>query len=141
VDEGVLGGRGKEIFLFVFAVLGLMGGDVSKDVKTDDWGGRDRGASDDIGGAVWDVEEGVLFRVVKDGPSELWGWGTWGDGLEDVGGDVKRAWVVPSVVRALEDLKDGSSGVRNVLLVDVIKGRPEGDGDVGEGGRGDNGGL
>jgi len=63
------------------------------------------------------------------------------DGLEDAGGNVKRAWVIPSVVRALEDLKDGGGGVRNVLLVDVIKGRPGGDGDVGESGGGDDGGL
>ena len=141
MDEGVLSGRGKEIFLFIFAVLGLVGGDVSEDVKTDDWGRRDRGTSDDIGGAVWDVEEGVLFRVVKDGPSELWGWGTGGNGLEDMGGDVKRAWVVPSVVRALEDLKDGGGGIRNVLLVDIVKGGPGSDRDVGEGRRGDDSGL
>jgi len=140
-DEGVLGGGGEEILLLVFTVLGLVGGDVSEDVKADDWGGRDRGTSDDIGGAVRDVEEGVLFRVVKDGPSELWGWGTGGDGLEDTGSDVKRAWVIPSVVRALEDLKDGGGGVCNVLLIYVIKGGPGGDGDVGEGGGGDDGGL
>jgi len=127
--------------LLVFTVLGLVGGDVSEDFKTDDWGGRDRSTSDDIGGAVRDVKEGVLFRVVKDGPSELWGWGMGGDGLEDAGSDVKRTWVIPSVVRALEDLEDGSGGVRNVLLIYVIKGGPGGDGDVGEGGRGDNGGL
>ena len=42
------------------------------------------------------------------------------------------------IVRALKDLKDGGSGVRNVLLVDVIKGRPGGDGDVGEGRGGDD---
>jgi len=28
VDEGVLGGHGKEVLLFVFTVLGLVGGDV-----------------------------------------------------------------------------------------------------------------
>ena len=58
-------------------VLGLMGGDVSKDVKTDDWGRGDGGTGDDVCGAVWDVEEGVIFRVVKDGPGKLRGWGTW----------------------------------------------------------------
>jgi len=63
------------------------------------------------------------------------------DGLEDAGGDIKRTWVVPSVVRTLKDLKDGSGGVRNVLLVDVIKGRPGGDRDVGEGRGGDDSGF
>jgi len=77
-DERVLGGGRKEILLFVFTILGLVGGNVSKDVETDDWGGRDGCASDDIGGAVGDVEEGVIFRVVKDRPGELGGWGTWG---------------------------------------------------------------
>jgi len=38
--------------LFIFSVLRFVGGDVSEDIKADDWGGRDRGASDDIGGAV-----------------------------------------------------------------------------------------
>jgi len=140
-DEGVLGGGGKEVLLFVFLVLELMGGDVSKGIKAVDRSRGDRGTGDDVGGAVRDVEEGVIFWVVKDGPSELRGWGTGDDRLEDAGGDIKRAWVVPSVVRALEDLKDGGGGVHNVLLVDVIKGRPGGDGDVGEGRRGDDSGL
>ena len=41
----------------------------------------------------------------------------------------------------LKDFKDSSGGVSNVLLIYVIKDRPGGDGDVGEGGRGDDGGL
>ena len=76
-NEGVLGGGGKEILLFVFTILGFVGGDVSKDVETDDWGGRDGGAGNDISGAVRDVEEGIIFRVVKDRPSKFGGWGTW----------------------------------------------------------------
>jgi len=136
-----LGGGGKEILLFVFLVLELVGGDMSKGIKAVDRSRGDRGTGDDISRAVRDVEEGVIFWVVKDGPSELGGWGMGDDGLEDTGGDVKRAWVVPSVVRALEDLKDGGSGVHNVLLVDVIKGGPGGDGDMREGGGGDDGGL
>jgi len=140
-DEGVLGGGRKEVLLLVFTVLGLVGGDVSKDIKTDDWGGGDGGTGDNVHGAVRDVEKGVIFWVVKNGPSELRGWGTGDDGLENAGGNVKRAWVIPSVVRALEDLKDGGGGIRNVLLVDVIKGRPGGAGDVGEGRGGDDGGL
>jgi len=140
-DKGVLGGGRKEVLLLVFTVLGLVGGNVSKDVETDNWGGGDGGTSDDVCGAVGDVEEGVIFWVVKDRPSEFRGWGTGDDGLENTGSDVKRTWVVPSVVRALEDLEDGGGGVRNVLLVDVIKGGPGGDGDVGKGGGGDDGGL
>jgi len=136
-----LGGGGKEILLFVFLILGLVGSDVSKDVEADDWSRRDRGAGDDISGAVGDVGEGVILWVFEDRPSELRGWGTGNDGLEDTGGDVKRTWVIPSVVRALKDLKDGSGGVRNVLLVDVVKGGPGSDGDVGEGGGGDDSGL
>jgi len=44
------------------------------------------------------------------------------------------------VVR-LEDFKDGSGSVGDILLVYVIKGRPRGDGDVGEGRGGDNSGF
>ena len=138
MDVGVLGGRGEKVFFFVFAIGGLVGGDVGEDVKTDDWGGGDRGTSDDVGGTVRDVEEGEVFNVVKSGPDRSGRWGILElgrlgvDGLKDAGGDVKRAWVIPSVVRALEDLKDGGSGVRNVLLVNVIKGGPGGDGDVGD---------
>jgi len=44
------------------------------------------------------------------------------------------------VVR-LEDFKDGSGGVGDVLLIYVIEGRPRSDGDVGKGGGGDDGGL
>jgi len=140
VDVGVLGRCREEVLFLIFPILGLVGGDVSKDVEAGDWGRRNRGTGDDICGAVRNIE-GVVFWVVEDRPSELRGWGTGDDGLEDAGGDVKRAWVIPGVVRALEDLKDGSGGVRNVLLVDIIKGGPGGDGDVGEGGGGDDGGL
>jgi len=141
VNIGVLGGCREEIFLLVFTVLGFMGGDVGEDVKTEDGGRRDGGTGDDIGRTVQNVEEGIVLWVVKDRPSEFGGWGTEDDGLEDAGGNVKGAWIIPSVVRALEDLKDGGSGVCNVLLVDVIKGGPGSDGDVGEGRGGDDGGL
>ena len=141
LDKRVLGGCRKEVFLFVFAVGGLVGGDVGKNVKTIVWGRGDRSTGDNVSRAVRDVEEGVVLRVVKDRPGELRGWGMWDKGLEDMGSDVKRTWIVPGVVRALEDLKDGGGGVRNVLLVDIIKGGPGGDGDVGEGRGGDDGGL
>ena len=131
----------EEIFLLVFSVLGLVGGDVGEDVKTKDGGRGDGSTGDNICMAVRDIEEGVVLWVVKDRPGELRGWEMGDDGLEDAGGVVKGAWVIPGVVRALEDLKDGGGGVRNVLLVDVIKGGPGGDGDVGEGGGGDDSGL
>jgi len=141
VDVGVLGKCREEIFLLVFTVLGFVGGDVGKDVKTEDGGGRDGGTGDDIGGTVRNVEEGVVLWVVKDRPSEFGGWRTGDDGLEDTGGDVEGAWIIPSVVRALEDLKDGGGGISNVLLIYVIEGGPGGNRDMGKGGGGDDGGL
>jgi len=141
LDKGILGGCRKEVFLFVFAVGRLVGRDVGKDVKTIVWGGGDGSTGDDVGGAVRDVEEGVVLWVVKDRPSEFRGWGTGNDGLEDAGSDVKRAWVIPSVVRTLKDLKDGGGGVCNILLIDIVKGRPGSDRDMGEGRGDDNGRL
>jgi len=41
----------------------------------------------------------------------------------------------------LKDFKDGSGSVGDVLLIYVIEGRPRSDGDVGEGGGGDDSGL
>ena len=60
-DKGVLGGGRKEILLFVFIVLGLVRGNVGKNVKTRDGGRRDGGTSDDVSGAVRDVEKGIFF--------------------------------------------------------------------------------
>jgi len=140
-NKGVLGGCGEEVLLLVFTVLRLVGGDVGKDVKTGNWGRGDGGTSDDICGAVGNVEGWVVLWVVKDRPGEFGGWGMGGDGLEDTGSNVERTWVVPGVVRTLEDLKNGSGGVCNVLLVNVIKGRPGGNRDVREDGGGDDGGL
>ena len=143
VDVGVLGGRGEEIFLLVFTVLGFVGSDVGEDVETEDGGGGDGGTGDDVSGTVGDV----VFNVVEGGPDKSGRWGVLElgrlgvDGLEDRGCDIEGAWVIPSVVRTLKDLEDSGGGVRNVLLVDVIKGGPGGDGDVGEGGGGDDGGL
>ena len=77
VDEGVLGGRRKEVFLLVFAIGKFVGRDVGKDVKTVDGSRGDGGTGNDIGGAIQDIEEGVIFRVVKDGPGKLRGWGMW----------------------------------------------------------------
>jgi len=138
-NKGVLGGCREEVLLLVLMVLRLVGGDVGEDVKTGNWGRGDGGAGDDIGGAVRDVEEGEVFNVVKNRPGKLRGLGD--DGLKDTGGDVKGTWVIPSVVRTLEDLENCSGGVCNVLLVNVIKGGPGGDGDVGKGRGGDDGGF
>jgi len=141
VDKGVLGGCREEVLLFVFTVLDFVEGDMGKGVKAVDGSGGDGGTGDNVSGAVRNVEEGVILQVVKDRPGELGGWGTWDNGLEDAGGDIKRAWVVPGVVRALEDLKDGGSSVSNVLLIYVVKGGPGSNGNVGEGRGGDDGGL
>jgi len=147
MDKGVLGGRGKKVFFLVFSVLRLVGGDVGKDVKTINWGGGDGGAGDDIIRAVRDVKKREVLDVVKGGPDRSGRWGILElgrlrvDGLEDAGGDIEGAWVIPSVVRTLKDLEDGGGGVHNVLLVNVIKGGPGGDGDVGKGRGGDNGGF
>ena len=138
-----MGGCWEEVFLLILMVLGLIGGDVGKDVKTNSWGRGDGGTSDDISGAVRDVEEGVIFWVVKDRPGELRGWGT-GDKRSGCWRSVHikiRTWEIPSVVVQLEDFKDGSSSVGDILLVYVIKGQPGSDRDVGEGRGGDDGGL
>jgi len=128
VDKGILGGHGKEVLFLVLTVLGLVGGDVGKDIKTNNWGRGDRGAGNDIGGTVRDVKEREVLDVIKGRPDWSGGWGILKlgrlrvDGLEDAGGDIKRTWVIPSVVRTLKDLEDGSGGIRNILLVDVVKG-------------------
>jgi len=124
VDEGDLGGRGEKVFLLIFLVLGLVGSNVGEDVKTKDGGGEDGSTGDNIGGAVRDVEEGVVLWVVNDRPSKLGGWGTrdersgcWGSVCVKL-----RAWEVPSVVVGLEDFKDGGGSVSDVLLIYIIKG-------------------
>jgi len=72
-----LGGRREEILFFVFSILGFVDSDMGEDVETEDGSRGDRGTGDDVSGAVGDVEEGVIFRVVKDRPGELGGWGAW----------------------------------------------------------------
>ena len=62
--------------MLIFMVLGFVGGNMGKDVKTDNWGGRDGSTGDNVCGAVGDIEEGVIFWVVKNRPGELGGWGT-----------------------------------------------------------------
>jgi len=124
VDEEVLGGRGEEVFLFILMVLGFVGGDVGKDVKTNNWGRGDGSTGDDISRAVRDVEEGVILWVVKDRPGEFRGWGMW-DKRSGCWGSVSvkiRTWEIPSIVVRLEDFKDGGGSVGDVLLVYIIKG-------------------
>jgi len=142
-DKGVLSGCGEEVLLFVFTVLGLVGGDVGEDVKTDNWGGGDGSTGDDVCRTVGDIEEGVIFRVVKDRPGELGGWGMW-DERSRCWGSVSikiGTWEIPSIVVRLEDFEDHGGGIGNVLLIYVIEGRPGSDGEVGEGRGGDNSGL
>jgi len=106
MDEGVLGGCGKEVFFFVLAVLGFVGSNIGEDVKIINWGRGDGGAGDDIIGAVRGVER-KTFDIVESGPDRSGGWGILElgglsvNGLEDAGGDVEGTWVIPSVVRAL----------------------------------------
>jgi len=136
VDKGILGGCGEEVLFLIFTILGFIEGNMGKGLEVVDRGRGDGGTSDNILWAVRDIEEREVFNVVKSRPDELRGLRD--DGLEDAGGDVKRTWVIPSVVRALKDLKDGSGGICNVLLVNVIKGGPGGDRDVGKGGGGND---
>ena len=124
MDKGVLGGRRKEVFFLIFTIGRLMGRDVGKDVKAVDGSGGDGGTGNDVYGAVRDIEDGVIFWVVEDGPGKLGGWGT-GDKRSGRWGSVRvkiRTWEIPSVVVRLEDFKNGGSSVGNVLLVYVIKG-------------------
>jgi len=125
-------------------IFKLVEGDVGESVKVVGDNRGLRGTGDNVSGAVGNVEKREVLNVVKGGPDRSGGWeilefrGLRGDGLEDAGGDIKRTWVIPSVVRALKDLEDGSGGICNVLLVNVINGGPGGNRDVREG-RGGNG--
>ena len=93
--------------MLIFIILGFVEGDVGKGVKAVGRSGGDGGTGDDILWAVRDVEEGIIFNVFKGRPDRSGGWGILefrglrGDGLEDAGCNVKRTWVIPSVVRAL----------------------------------------
>ena len=50
-------------------------------------------------------------------------------------------WVIPSVEVRVENLKDCSGGVSDILLIDIVKGRPGSNGDLEKGRGGDDGGL
>ena len=143
VDEGVLGGRREDVLLLVVTVLRLVGGDVGKEFEVVGWGGRDGGTGDDIGRGVGDVEEGIILDVVKGRPDKLWRWGArrGSDGGRGTEGVNTWAGIVPGIEVRIEDFEDCGGSVGDVLLVNVIKGRPGSDGDLGEGGGGDDGGL
>jgi len=77
LDKGILGRQGKEVVLFEESEVLFIVDGVSKDVKT---GVKDRGwghTSDNVLGAVGDVEEGVVFNIFKGRPGKLGGWGMW----------------------------------------------------------------
>jgi len=77
LDEGVLGRQGKEVILFEEAEVFFAVGSVGKDFKTGIENGGWGSAGDDVLGAVWDIEEGVILLVFKSRPDKLGGWGTW----------------------------------------------------------------
>ena len=139
LNKGVLGWWGKEVVLFKESEVFLMISGVSKDFTTGIEDGGWGCTGDNILGAVRDVKEGIVLNVFEDRPDKLRGLRD--NGLEGTGSDVERAWIVPSVVRALKDLKDGGGGICNILLIDVVKGRPGSDRDMGKGGGGNGGGL
>ena len=74
MDEGVLGGRREEVLLLVVSVLRLVGSDVGKKVEVVGWSRGDRGAGDNVGRGVGDIEERKVLDVVKGGLDELWRW-------------------------------------------------------------------
>ena len=143
VHEGVLGGRWEDVLLLVVTVLRLVGGDVSEELKVVGGSGGDGGAGDDVGGGIGDVEEREVLNVVKGGPDKLWRWGArrGSDGGRGTEGVSTWARIVPGIEVRVENLKDGGGGVGDVLLVNVIKGRPGSNRDLGKGGGGDDGGL
>jgi len=77
LDKEVLGRQGKEVVLLKKMKVFLMMGGVSKDFKTGVEDGGRRCTSDDIGRAVWNVEEGIVFNIFEGRPDKLGGWGTW----------------------------------------------------------------
>jgi len=73
-------------------------------------GGRENGGTgNNVLRAVRDIEKWEVFNVIKGGLDRSGRWGileleglrSRGNGLEDMGGKVNGAWVVPSIVRAL----------------------------------------
>jgi len=77
LDEGVLGWWGKEIVLFEESEMFFSMSGISKDFETgvEDWGWGC--TSDNVLGAVGDIEEGIVFNVFKGGPGKLRSGGTW----------------------------------------------------------------
>ena len=51
------------------------------------------------------------------------------------------AGVIPGVEVRVENLKDGGGGIGDVLLINIVKGRPGSNRDLGKGGGGDDGGF
>jgi len=166
VDKAILGGRREEVLLVVKVIIVLEGSDVSKELKIVGQGGRGRGAGDNIigGGGVVGVIAGGKSRPnggcgwgggerLGDGRDEYRGveveilldWGRGARGYKDGQGGAIYVLAggreIPSVEVTVQYLKDGGGGIGEVLLVDVVNGRPGGDGDLEESGGGDDGGF
>ena len=143
VDKGILGGCWEKVLLLVVMVFGLVGGDMGEEFEVVGRSRGDGGTGDNIGGGVGDVEEGIVFDVVKGGPDELWRCRArrGSDGRGGAEGVGTGTWVVPGVEVRVENLKDSGGSVGDILLINVIKGRPGSDRDLGKGGGGDEGGL
>jgi len=155
VDKGILGGRGEEVFLVIEKVVVLEGGNVGEELKIIGRGRRDRGAGDGIFwrgrdvrvvtkgksgpdgrdgwgedsglGFGWDEDWGVEGRVVKDRRGRA---GSYKDGGQGSICVSIRTWEIPSIEVAIQYLKNSSSSVSEILLIDVVNGGLGGDGDL-----------
>jgi len=68
VDKGILGGRREFTVLFKETEVFFSLDNISEDVKVVIEDGGWRCTSDNILGAVWDVEEGVVLLIFKSRP-------------------------------------------------------------------------
>ena len=115
---------------------------MGKGLKIVGGSGGNGGAGNNVGGGVRDVE-GEVLDIVKGRPDELWRWGArrgsdWRGRAESVG---TGTWVVAGIEVRIENLKDSGGSIGDVLLVNVVKGQPGSDRDLGKGRGGDDSGL
>jgi len=149
LDKTILGGCREEVLLIVEAVVVLISDDMGEEVKVGDGCGGDQGTGDDVvGRGRWGEDEGLGLSRNEDrgeegGVIKNRGRQT-GDGNDGRGGlKCVGTWAgeIPGVEVTVKDLKDSGSGVGEVLLIDVVNGRPGGDRDLGKGGGSDDGRL